>query len=275
MDVLSSVPAFDLEAYLQRIRWSGDRTPALATLASLMRAHVSAIPFENLDVLLGRPIRLDLDSIFSKLVTARRGGYCFEQTTLFHAVLERFGYRVQTHAARVVVFTPRAESARSHMFLTVRGEGFSVVVDPGFGGQAPLVPIPIVAGAEVRDASDCHQFVRDGDEWVLQAELEGRMVPLWTSTLEPQYPIDFVVANHYVSTCADSPFVNRLMLRVITPEGSRTSVMNRDVTVRRGAAVTTYQLADRAALRTLLVKDFGFDLPEVESLTIPSVPEWS
>jgi N-hydroxyarylamine O-acetyltransferase len=240
-----------------------------------MRAHIVEIPFENLDVLLGRPIRLDLDSIFAKLVTARRGGYCYEQTTLFQAVLERFGYRVQAHAARVVVFTPRAESARSHMFLTVKGEGFSVVADPGFGGQGPLVPIPLTAGAQVRDGADGHHWLRDGDEWMLQAELDGRTVSLWTSTLEPQYPIDFVVANHYVSTFADSPFVNRLMLRVIAPDGSRTSVMNRDVTVRRGAEVTKYQLADRAALRALLKKDFGFDLPEVESLKVPTVPEWS
>ncbi|HEY6895457.1 MAG TPA: arylamine N-acetyltransferase, partial [Rhodanobacteraceae bacterium] len=67
----------DLEAYLARIQWNGARTPTLATLRALLQAHMRAIPFENLDVLLGRPVRLDLDGVQSKLVLARRGGYCF------------------------------------------------------------------------------------------------------------------------------------------------------------------------------------------------------
>jgi N-hydroxyarylamine O-acetyltransferase len=245
------VTPFGLDAYLARIGWRGERSPTLATLASLLRAHMVAIPFENLDVLLGRPVRLDPGSLFAKLVTARRGGYCFEHTTLFHAVLDEFGYRTQTHAARVVMLTPRSESPRTHMFLTVHIGGDVVLVDPGFGGQAPLVPLPLVAGQDVRDGADCHRLVRDGEEWVLQAEIDRRLVPLWMSTLEPQYPIDFVLANHYVSTFPESPFVNRLMLRAITPEG-RTSVMNRDVTERRGTEVRKYQLPDRAALRALL-----------------------
>lgn len=264
---------FDLDAYLTRIGWSGDRNRTLATLTSLMRAHMAAIPFENLDVLLGRGVRLDLDSVFAKLVTARRGGYCFEHGVLFHAALERFGYRVRTHAARVVMLVPRAEAARSHMLLTVHLDGAIVIADPGFGGHGPLVPLPLVAGTEFHDGADCHAFVRDEEEWVLHARIDGRMVPLWTSTLEPQFPIDFAVANHYVSTFAESPFVTRLMLRAITPEG-RTSVMNRDVTVRRGSEVTKFQLADRAALRALLKSDFGIDLPDVESMRVPSVPEW-
>jgi len=90
---------------------------------------------------------------------------------------------------------------------------------------------------------------------------------------EPLQPVDVVMANHFVSTFPESPFVNRLMLRAITAEG-RTSVMNRDVTVRRGAEATKYQLADRAALRSLLARDFGIDL-DVGTLRVPSVPDWS
>jgi N-hydroxyarylamine O-acetyltransferase len=109
---------------------------------------------------------------------------------------------------------------------------------------------------------------------VLEAEVEGRMTPLWTATLEPQLPIDFQLANHWVSTASASPFVNRLMLRALTPSG-RTSVMNRDVTLVNAGKTEKYQLADRQALRALLGEDFGFDLPEVETLRVPMVPEWS
>jgi N-hydroxyarylamine O-acetyltransferase len=100
------------------------------------------------------------------------------------------------------------------------------------------------------------------------------MTPLWMSTLETESPIDFVMANHFTCTWSESPFVNRLMLRALTPDG-RVSVMNRDVTVLRGAASEKRELTDRSALRRLLVEHFGFDLPEAEHLRVPSVAEWS
>ena len=264
---------FNLDTYLARIGWTGPRVPTLDTLEVLTRAHMSAIPFENLDVLLGRGVAVDLDSIFAKLVLARRGGYCFEHATLFHAVLTEFGFDARTHAARVVMIVPRAEAARTHMLISADIDGRSVVVDPGFGGHGPLVPVPLIAGPDVRDGTDRHRFIREHDEWVLQADIGGTMVSLWTTTLEPLQPVDVVMANHFVSTFPESPFVNRLMLRAITAEG-RTSVMNRDVTVRRGAEATKYQLADRAALRSLLARDFGIDL-DVATLRVPSVPDWS
>jgi len=96
---------------------------------------------------------------------------------------------------------------------------------------------------------------------------------LWMSTLEADSPMDFLMANHFTSTWPESPFVNRLMLRALTPDG-RVSVMNRDVTLLRGAASEKRELADRAALRTLLVEHFGFDLPEAEGVRVPAVPEW-
>ena len=78
----------DVDAYLRRIRFAGDVAPTYATLAAIVRAHALAIPFENLDVLLHRPIRLDLDGVQQKLVAARRGGYCFDHATLVAAMLE-------------------------------------------------------------------------------------------------------------------------------------------------------------------------------------------
>ena len=127
----------DLDAYLQRIHWSGDRDPTLETLAGLIKAHTAHIPFENLDILLGRTVRLDLDSLQAKIVGARRGGYCFEHATLFAAVLEALGFQLARHAARVVLFGPLAEAKRDHMFMTVIVGGATYVVDPGFGPFAP------------------------------------------------------------------------------------------------------------------------------------------
>jgi N-hydroxyarylamine O-acetyltransferase len=266
--------AFRLDGYLVRLGWSGPLQPTLATLTALLRAHMARIPFENLDVLLGRRVPIDLDSVYAKLVTARRGGYCYEHSTLFRAALEQVGFQPVSHAARVVMVAPRSASPRTHMFLTVSIGGETFVLDPGFGGAGPLVPVKLVEDREVREGPDAHRMTRRDGEWVLEGRIGGAMTPLWMSTLEAESPIDFEMANHFTSTWADSPFVNRLMLRALTPEG-RVSVMNRDVTISRDDLVEKTQLADRAALRTLLAAHFGIDLPEVDRLRVPSVPEWA
>ena len=266
--------AFDLDAYLARIGWQGSLEPTLDTLAGLTRAHITRIPFENVDVLLGRGVRIDLDSIVSKIVGAGRGGYCFEHGTLFQAALERAGFRVTPHAARVVTLVPRHQSPRTHMFLIVEVEDGRFVVDPGFGGYAPVVPVPLQEGVDARDGLERHRMVERDGEWVLEAEIDGAMKPLWTATLEPQFPVDFELANHWIATSPASPFTSRLMLRAFTPRG-RTSVMNREVTVTSAGKTEKYQLADRKALRALLGEHFGFDLPDVEQLRVPMVPEWS
>ncbi|HEY6509056.1 MAG TPA: arylamine N-acetyltransferase, partial [Vicinamibacterales bacterium] len=248
--------------------------PDIDTIAALMRAHMAAIPFENLDVLLGRGIRLDLESVTAKLVTARRGGYCFEHGTLFQAALRALGVAAAAHAARVLLVAPKAEAPRTHMFLTVEDAGTTWVLDPGFGGQGPLVPVPLVEGEEARRGPDLHRLLRRDGEWVLEGLVNGVMAALWTSSLEPQLPVDFTLANHYVATFPESPFATRLMIRALTPDG-RVSVMNRDVTVLRDGVAETRQLASRAELRALLERYFGFDLPEVDRLRIPTVPEWA
>jgi N-hydroxyarylamine O-acetyltransferase len=273
---------FDLDAYLARIGMDGAglktgnyvRDRRIDSIAALMRAHMAAIPFENLDVLLGRGIRIDLDGVVAKLVTARRGGYCFEHGTLFQGALAALGIETTAHAARVLLVTPKAEAPRTHMFLTVVDRGTTWVLDPGFGGQGPLVPVPLVEGQEARHGRDVHRLVRCDGEWVLEALVNGAMTPLWTSTLEPQFPVDFALANHYVSTYRDSRFTTQLLIRAITPDG-RVSAMNRDVTVLRDGVAEKSQLADRAALRALLDRHFGFDLPEIATVRVPSIPEWA
>jgi len=263
----------DLDAYLKRIRWGGSTQATLDTLAGLVHAHMTATPFENLNVLLGWPVRLDLEGLQAKLVDARRGGYCFEQATLFAAVLERLGFRPVRHSARVTMMTPRSEATRSHMFLTVPLHEGRFVVDVGFGSLAPAFPVPLLDGEQSRVEETTHWMTRDGDCWVLRARSGDKTVNGWVSTLEQDYPIDFEMANHYIATHPASPFVNRILMRALTKDG-RVTVMNRDVTIWRDNLPHASQLADRTELRALLAEHFGFDLPEVERIRVPSIPEW-
>jgi N-hydroxyarylamine O-acetyltransferase len=265
--------SLDLDAYYRRIQWTGGNSPTVETLAGLLAAHTAHIPFENLDVLLRRPLRLDLGSLQDKLVHARRGGYCFEHATLFAAVLEALGFRPVRHAARVVLFAPHTEVPRSHMFLTVPVDGATLVVDPGFGAFTAGFPVPLVDAETAQREPATHWMGRDGDLWALHVPRDGETATGWVSTLEPEHPIDFEVANHFTATHPSSPFANRIMLSAALPDG-RVNVIDRDVTVLRGTKLHQMRLADRAGLRALLVKHFGFDLPEIERVVVPSIPEW-
>jgi len=260
----------DLDAYFERVAWSGSTDATYETLAGLLRAHMRHIPFENLDVLLGKGIELDLAALQGKLVHARRGGYCFEHGTLFAAVLDALGFAPVRHSARVVLVAPRTEVPRTHMFLTIPLAEGRFVVDPGFGGLAPDVPL-LLRDAAAADAS--HWMARDGAHWVMRTRKDGRVIDAWTSTLETDNASDFIVANHYIATHPASVFRNRLLLRALTDRG-RVSVMNRDVTVVDERGSRTSQLPDRKALRALLAAHFGFDLPAVESLRVPAIDEW-
>src|SRR6266702_8874091 len=95
--------ALDIEAYLARIGFPGERGPTVATLRALQFAHTTSIPFENLDSVLGRPVPLDLESLQDKLVRRRRGGYCYENVGLFAAALERLGFGVTALQGRVLM----------------------------------------------------------------------------------------------------------------------------------------------------------------------------
>src|SRR5262245_30890771 len=132
--------ALDLDAYLARIGYTGDLTPTLKTLRGLHLAHATHIPFENLDILLGRSIELDLASLQSKLVARRRGGYCFEQNTLFAAALETVGFPVTRLGARVLMGTDHIRP-RTHMLLGVTADGAEWLADVGFGGEGLIWPI--------------------------------------------------------------------------------------------------------------------------------------
>jgi N-hydroxyarylamine O-acetyltransferase len=264
----------DLDAYFDRIGWGGSTARTYDTLAGLLQAHMAAIPFENLDVLLGRGIRIDLEGLQAKLVAARRGGYCFEHASLFAAVLDALGFAPLRHSARVVLVVPRDVASRGHMCLSVELPEGRFVLDPGFGGHAPGVPVPLVDNARVTCGNDAFWMARDGNAWMLHTESAGKTLDCWISTFEPDNPIDFEMANYWTSTHPASGFLKLMMLRALTPTGC-VGVMNRDVTTRSGAESNVTQLADRAALRALLANHFGFDLPEAETLRVPAIPEWT
>ena len=195
--------SIDLDAYFDRIQWGGVSSPNFETLAGLLRAHVSRIPFENFDVLLRRGVQLDIERVQDKLVRSRR-----EHATLFAAVLEKLGFQPVRHSARVILRAPATASPRGHMFLTVALPEGVFVVDPGFGPFASRIPVPLRDGEEARSEQETHWMMRDGSRWVLRADLGDKQVDTWVTTLEHDKAMYFEMANHLTASHPDSPFVN-------------------------------------------------------------------
>ncbi|SEH03335.1 N-hydroxyarylamine O-acetyltransferase [Nonomuraea solani] len=203
----------DLDAYLTRIGHTGPRTPSAATLRAVHLAHVRTIPFENLDAVLGRGIELDLGSLQDKLVTGGRGGYCHEHNLLLAAALERLGFPVTRHLARIRL--GRSHLPRSHAMLTVQADGRTWLADVGFGGEGLVEPLPFEEGAELASGPWRWRLGRDEDFWVLHA---GDMELYAFRPDEPHYPSDFEVANFYIANSPRSPFVRHVLAQRTTAD---------------------------------------------------------
>jgi len=247
----------DLDAYRARTGYAGPLTPTRATLEGLHLAHATHIPFENVDVLLGRPIRLDLASLQAKLVRRKRGGYCFEQNALLAAVLERVGFRVTRLAARVRYGATRL-LPRTHMLLKVDVEGTPFVADVGFGADGLLHPLPLTAGAVTWQFAFSYRLTEEDGLWALQSLYRGDWRDLYVFTMEPQFPVDFEVANYYVSTHPESRFTRMLTLQLPTPE-VRYVLRGRQLTVTRGQTEEIRPVTEDE-LGALLADPFGIEL---------------
>ncbi|WP_280420995.1 arylamine N-acetyltransferase family protein [Nocardia carnea] len=215
----------DLDAYLARIGFEGERTPTPTTLRSLVYLHTTTFPFENLEILLGRPILLDVDSLQDKMVRRRRGGYCFESSALFAAVSERLGFGVTGLSARIFMGESDKLLAATHAMLRVTAPGDDRIwlCDVGFG-SGPLEPIELIErDAEFTAGAWRFRLERDadilgGELWTLRHFNRDGWSVRRTVSMNPQYRIDYVVGNHYVSTSSHSPFTTRPVLQRMHPE---------------------------------------------------------
>jgi N-hydroxyarylamine O-acetyltransferase len=261
---------FDLAPYLTRI---GLAVPPAATaegLALLQRAHRLAIPFENLDVILGRGIAIDSDPVFAKLVTARRGGYCFEQNRLFEDALIALGFVVRPLLARVWLGIQGAPPPRTHTLSLVTIDGQDWIADAGFGGSYAL-PMPLADG-ETADAPDGARFrlMRDPlHGWMLERDghpgtTDGRgggdgWQPQYSFTLDPVFENDLILSNFWTSTAPESRFRQARIVSIVLPQGLA-SLTDRAYRRRNGDKEAAAAIEDPRVYRMRLSLLFGIDL---------------
>lgn len=249
---------FDLDAYLARIGHRGPVARTAASLEAVHEAHATAIPFENVDVLMGRSLDLSLDGVADKMVARRRGGYCYEHALLLHGAFAALGFQATLLAARVRMgyAGPRP---RTHALLAVEAEGRRWIVDAGFGLLGLLVPLPLVEGARVDPPLASFRLGREGRDWLMQARLKGEdWQDLYVFSEEPQAPVDYLMANHFTSTWPHSPFVQSLIAARVTRD-SRTVLIDRAFAVTTAAGTERRDIVDQSDMQTVLEESLGLD----------------
>lgn len=257
----------DLAAYLRRIGYRGAPRADFTTLAALATAHANAIAFENLDPFCGRPVRLGLGAIQAKLVTTGRGGYCFEHNHLFAAALRAIGFRVDGLIARVAWRQPEdAITAETHMLLRVAAGGEAWLADVGFGSMTLLGALRLEPEVAQSTALEAFRLLHRDGEWRMQADLHGSWRTLYRFELDPHPEVDYVVANHYVSTWPESRFVQHLIAARVAGD-RRLTLRDREFSVRYpGREPEHRELRDGAEVCALLVDAFHIRVPDAGAL---------
>ena len=262
---------FKLAGYLARIGLEGGPSATLSTLTAVMNGHMRSIPFENISVVQGKKINMGADDVFDKLVTARRGGYCFEQNNLLSAGLKSLGYTVLPILCRVRWGKkPDQETAFTHMCLKVEIEGEWWLADVGFAGTNSMAPVNLSIG-------DAPQQLPEG---VFRVSSEGLMggysflemqdrsdACVWRALYSwndvPALGPDLDAMNWFSCTFPSSRFTNQFFCcRIVDDE--RRHVLN-DVYVRRkmsGEMVEEEKIESKERLMEIVEDVMLIQLPE-------------
>jgi len=225
----------------------------------LHRQHPQAIAFDNVDTLLGTPVRLDLASLQDKMVANRRGGYCFEHNLLFMHALKAVGFAVSGLAARVLWSQPAdAVTARTHMLLRVEIDGRTYLADTGFGGLTLTAPLLLEPGPAQKTPHEDFRIVPADSDLILQAELGGDWRSLYRFDLQPAYEVDYAVANHYVSTYPNSHFLSSVIAARALPDRRYARLSTHHV----GGRSEQYEIATATELADILEGQLDIILPD-------------
>jgi N-hydroxyarylamine O-acetyltransferase len=260
---------FDFDAYTARIGYTGPLEPTPGVLRELHTTHLAAIPFENLEIVLGRGIPLDAASLQAKLVGSRRGGYCFEQNLLLAAALEHIGFDVEGLGARVRLGAGKLLPA-THALLRVRIEDESWITDVGFGAFCVLTPLPLRDGAAATVGGFGFRLGRAGGGWMLYGSEPmsgGQETDLYSFDESPRLPVDYEVGNYYTSTHPRSPFTGRVVVQRAAP-GRRSRLLGDEFIVDRPDGRRETRRVAPEETPELLAAEFGIRLEAADAAAL-------
>ncbi len=249
-----------VEGYLERIGYTGTLDNSYQTLAKLQEAHLKTVPYENLDIILGRELSLEIPDLYRKVVINKRGGYCFELNALFRWLLLELGFTVTSYMARFLRDETGIPMRRHHVLKVEADDGVSYLCDVGVGGNIPTWPIPIVLDKVSEQDNGSYRLQHDDFYgWVLEEIRKGEWSPVYSFTEEVQVPIDFIMPSFWCEHSPDSIFKKNIMVSIRTDEG-RVTVANDEFRIFTKDGVQTFVPETEEARNEALKKYFGIVL---------------
>jgi N-hydroxyarylamine O-acetyltransferase len=247
-----------VHAYLDRIGYEGSLDPSLDNLRALHNAHIFSVPFENLDMHLGRHVPVDVEHAFRKIVEGRRGGFCYELNPLFHALLSTLGYEVKIISARMLL---RDEGHPFDHIATVVHLDDDWLIDVGYGRQPP--PLRIAPHAQTASESFAFKLdVRNGEFVIMGSTDCGGYEALYGFSLVNRDLPEFEERAIWTQTSPDSIFTRAPICTLPTQDGRVTlSGMN---FIRSGRGQVESRRVTAAERTELLKSIFGINLGDVQ-----------
>jgi N-hydroxyarylamine O-acetyltransferase len=248
----------DVSSYLGRIGYPGDIKPTSDNLRAIHRAHMLSVPFENLDIALGRKIIPDEDAILKKVLALRRGGFCYELNGAFAALLRALGYEVTLLSARVARANGGEAPDFDHLALRVDFDK-PWLADVGFG-ESFLEPLRLEADVEQLDPAGTFRLVHDGSHWYVQkAGPDASWAPQYSFSLQPRLLEEFAGRCHYHQTSPESSFTQKRICSRATPNGRITLSEMKFIVSEEGRREETVLTSTEEWLR-ILEEQFGIRL---------------
>lgn len=262
-----------IEAYFARIGYTGPAQPTAETLHALQQLHNESVPYENLDIMRGVPLSLEVADIYDKVVTRGRGGYCFELNGLFAWLLREIGFEVSEYFARYLRDEPTLPMRRHRVLLVQTQQGETYLCDVGIGAFVPTFPLRFEPYAEQPQRQDIYRIIPDDMlGYIVQEKRQGQWLPLISFTLEKQYgALDFLAISWYCETHPDSIFRRANMVSMRTPTG-RKPLDGRTFKHFDGDNVTVTQADDDEQFHALLQQYFSIVVPNLAGQPFPLLP---
>lgn len=261
----------DVSAYLQRIKYTGDLKPDLKTLCALHLAHLQSVPFENLDVHLGRPITLDLTRLFDKIVRCRRGGFCYELNGLFASLLKHLGFVVTCLSASDARGNNEFGPDFDHLTLMVQEPDVPStrwLADVGWGDTF-REPLRLNDIGEQKQQQHVYRIsIEDGYHLLWQRDDDGQWECQYRFTLQPRNYRDFADMCLYHQTSPESLFVQKRICTLATVEGRITLDNSRFITTVSGKRHEQL-INDEATYQQILKERFGIAFDRVGYIEPP------
>lgn len=250
----------NIQAYLDRIGYTGTRELTKENLTRLVRCHLETVPFENLDSYPnGFPLDNDPEVLFDKVVTRRRGGVCFELNGLFYELVSALGY--DCYPVEVRLHTAGRDYAPiSHEGVLVTVDGHKYYCDVGFGGPGPKAPMPVDTAEDQTIYGQCYRVRHSTHQVHLQRLADDGWIDMISYTDSPCIPQDFTGRLFYFGMHPSSRFVTSRLVNMCLPCGGSKALTGNHLTIRHNGEVYEADLETEEACTKVLQEEFGIYL---------------